>query len=235
MKASSDSRFTVPLYTLSEASRFLAVPASTLGTWARGYVRRPTGRREVHGDAIVTSLEAERGWPTIPFGGLAEAMVLAAFRRSGISLQHIRLAVSVLEGEIGVAHALASRRLYSDGAAVLFDYADREGDEELAGLTQVVSRQRVFSAVVRDYLERIEYGDDPWAVRVASPATRRPVVVVDPARSFGQPMFRHGGAPVDSVEGRIKAGESLDEVAADFGVPVDDVAEYLRVPLPAAA
>ena len=61
------------------------------------------------------------------------------------------------------------------------------------------------------------------------------MVIVDPARSFGQPMFRHGGAPVDSVEGRIKAGESLDEVAADFGVPVDDVAEYLRVPLPAAA
>ena len=48
-------------------------------------------------------------------------------------------------------------------------------------------------------------------------------------------FWRHGGAPVDSVESRIKAGDSLDEVAADFGVPVDDVAEYLRVPLPAAA
>ena len=235
MKASNDKRFTVPLYTLSEASRFLAVPASTLGTWAKGYVRRPSGRQEVHGDAIVTSLEAERGWPTIPFGGLAEAMVLAAFRRSGVSLQHIRRAVNVLEREIGVAHALASSRLYVDGAVILFDYADREGDEELAGLTQVVSRQRVFAPVVRDYLERIEYRDDPWAVRVASPATRRPVVVVDPSFAFGQPLFRHGMAPVESVESRIRAGESLDEVAADFGVPVDDVAEYLRVPLPAAA
>lgn len=235
MKTAQDRRFTVPLYTVAEAARFLAVPPSTLGTWSKGYVRRPAGRPTVHGAAIVTSLPAERGWPSIPFGGLAEAMVLAAFRRSGVSLQHIRLAVDVLSREMEVEHALASRRLYSDGAVILFDYADRQSDDELAGLTEVVSHQRVFSAVVRDYLERIEYGDDLWAVRVTSPATPRPVVEADPARAFGQPIFKRGAAPVESIESRIKAGEAIDHVAADFGVPADDVAEYLRVPLPVAA
>lgn len=233
--AQSNFRFTEPLYTVAEASRFLAVPASTLGTWSKGYLRRPAGKPEVRGSAIVTSVPAERGWPTITFGGLAEAMVLAAFRRSGVSLQHIRVAVDVLAQQMDVEHALASRRLYSDGAVILFDYADRQNDEELAGLTEVVSRQRVFSPVIRDYLERIDYADDQWAVCVASPATPRPIVLADPSRAFGQPIFRHGAAPVESIESRIRAGEPLDHVAADFGVPPEDVAEYLRVPLPVAA
>lgn len=42
-----DIRFTVPLYTLAEAARFLDVPTSTFTTWARGYVRRPPGRPPV--------------------------------------------------------------------------------------------------------------------------------------------------------------------------------------------
>jgi len=231
----TDRRFTEPLYTVAEAARFVAVPASTLGTWSKGYVRRPVGRSAVQGAPIITSLPASVGNPTIPFGGLAEAMVLAAFRKSGVSLQHIRRAVDVLSREMGVEHALASRRLYTDGAKMLFDYADDRGDEELAGLTEVVSRQRVFSQVVRDYLRRIEYADDPWAVRVISPATARPVVVADPARAFGQPIFTAGAAPVESLESRIKAGDRPDEVADDFGVPLEDVAEYLHILLPVAA
>ena len=46
---------------------------------------------------IVTSVERPRNFPSIPFVGLAEGMVLAAFRRAGVSLQHIRKAVDVLE------------------------------------------------------------------------------------------------------------------------------------------
>lgn len=233
--ARRDPRFSQPLYTVAEAARFLGVPPSTLGTWAKGYIRRPRGRAIVQGAPIITSVAADAGRPTIPFGGLAEAMVLAAFRESGVSLQHIRAAVDVLSREMGVEHALASRRLYADGAKVLFDYADERGDEELVGLTEVVSRQRVFAPVIQDYLRRIDYADDAWAVRITSPATARPVVVADPRRAFGQPIFARGAAPVESIESRIKAGERADEVAADFGVPLDDVAEYLHILLPLAA
>lgn len=220
---------------MAEAARFLAVPQSTLGTWAKGYVRTPVDRPAVHGAPIITSVPADPGWPTIPFGGLVEAMVLTAFRRAGVSLQHIRAAVMVLSQEMGIEHALASRRLYADGAKVLFDYADERGDEELVGLTEVVSRQRVFAPVVQGYLQRIEYADDPWAVRITSPATARPVVVADPGLAFGQPIFAAGAAPVESVESRIRAGEQPEEVAADFGVPLVDVAEYLHILLPVAA
>lgn len=235
MIAIDDSRFSVPLYTVAEAARFLGVPPTTVGTWARGYTRRSGGRRPVVGAPIISSTTAERGRPTIPFIGLAESMVIAAFRRAGVSLQHLRRAVDVLEQQIGVQHALASRRLYTDGAVVLFDYAEQEGDEELAELTVVVSRQRVFSEVVRDYLTRIEFDSDDWATRLVSPAIEEHVVIVDPARAFGQPIFLHGAVRVEDVMDRFRAGERLSEVAADFGVPVEDVEDYLRVALPTAA
>jgi uncharacterized protein (DUF433 family) len=118
---------------------------------------------------------------------------------------------------------------------ILYDHADSTSDTELAGLTEVVSRQRVFAPVVLAYLQRIDYADDGWAGRLISPATPRPVVTLDPERSFGQPMFIRGAAPVESVLGRWRAGEPLAEVAADFGVPEEDVEDILRVALPAAA
>ena len=234
-RENEDIRFTAPLYTLAEAARFLGVPTSTFGTWARGYVRRPPGRPAVHGDRIVTSAAAPRNFPTIPFIGLAEGMVLAAFRQGGVSLQHIRKAVSILDREIGMDYALASHRLYTDGAVILFDNADAKHDDELAGLTEVVSRQRVFAPVVREYLKRIEYGRDGWAEQLISPTTRDRIVVVDPQRAFGQPIFVHGAAPVESVVSRWKAGEPLAHVAQDFGVPPADVEDYLRAAVPLAA
>ncbi len=233
--ATDDLRFAAPLYTLNEAARFLGVPTSTFATWARGYVRQPPARPPVHGAALVTSVDADCGFPSIPFIGLAEGMVLAAFRRGGVSMQHIRKAVAILDHEIGIAHALASQKVYTDGAVILFDYAGAQHDDELAGLTEVVSQQRVFAPIVQAYLKRIEYGTDGWATQLASPTTREPVVVIDPLRAFGQPMFMRGAAPVESVVSRWKAGESLDHVARDFGVPAADVEEYLRAALPVAA
>lgn len=66
-------RFQMPLYTVSEAARYLGVPASTFSTWARGYTRRPAGRPEVVGAPVATTLQTSgpagpppsrsSGWP----------------------------------------------------------------------------------------------------------------------------------------------------------------------------
>jgi uncharacterized protein (DUF433 family) len=230
-----DPRFGVPLYTIGEAARFLAVPTSTFASWAKGYDRRSEGRKPVHGDPIVTALPAPKGDARIPFGGLAEGMVLAAMRRAGVSLQHIRAAVAILERELGVAHALASKQLYTDGARLLFDYAASARDDDLEHLTVVVSGQRVFGGVVKEYLERITYADDGWAGRISLPMTMRPVVEVDPQRSFGQPIFLHGAVRVEDVLDRWRGGDAIAEVAADFGVPGRDIEDVLRATLPSAA
>lgn len=115
---STDTRFDTPLYTVAEAARFLAVPTSTFSGWARGYVRRAGGRTSV-GKPVLSLVRDTGDEASVPFIGLAEGMVLAAIRRSGVPMQRIRPALLAVQDSIGIHHALASERLYTDGAEVL--------------------------------------------------------------------------------------------------------------------
>lgn len=222
--AEDPARFDVPLYTLAEAARLLKVADSTFSTWAQGYVRRFPDRPDVSAGPIVTATAAgERDAPRVPFVGLAEGQVVAALRRglgrkSRVSLQQIRAAVDVLRAEIGVEHALASRALYTDGARLLYAYGEAEGGEELSELTELRSGQRVFSDVVRDYLERIDYAEsDVWALRLRPPVSDH--LIIDPHVGYGRPLIAGYGVPAVAVLDRLRGGDRLEVVADDFGVP----------------
>jgi hypothetical protein len=161
-------RFGTLLYGIGEATGYLAVTASTLTTWAYGYERRRAGARDASARPIVTAVRPERlGDPAVPFIGLAEAYALAAFRHAGVPMQRIRPAIDVLAQELGLEHALASRRLYTDGAEVLYDYARHGGDtpegESARELVVVRNNQRVFAEVVDLYLRRIDFAVDGYA------------------------------------------------------------------------
>ncbi|HEY3610569.1 MAG TPA: hypothetical protein VGL06_23910, partial [Pseudonocardiaceae bacterium] len=152
-RADAVDRFSTALYTASEAARYLDVPASTLSSWAHGYRNRPPGRREVVGAPILTTLPRQAvRLPAIPFIGLAEGAVLTAIRRSGVPMQRIRPALEQLDARFGLSHALASRRLYTDGAEVLFDYAEATDDPGLVRaareLVVVRNGQAVFNEIV---------------------------------------------------------------------------------------
>lgn len=227
-------RFCVPLYSFSEAAGFLGVPESTFTTWAKGYVRRFRDRPDVIGEPVVTTVTGQpRGSSVIPFIGLAEGLVLTAIRRSGVPLQRIRPALSRLQQELGLDHALASRALYTDGAEVLYDFAEEEGDTREARsarqLVVVRNSQRVFNEIVDDYLHRIEFAPDGYAQAIRLPRYGTAEVVADPRRGFGQPTFIRGGARVEDVLALFQAGESLETVSAEFGVPVDQLEDTLRV------
>ena len=227
-------RFEVPLYTITEAARIVDVPVSTLTNWAQGYVRQFKDRPQVVGDPIVTYLEPEGPRrPSIPFVGLTEATVLAAVRRSGVPMQRIRPALEALEDRLGLEHALASRSLYTDGAELLYDFGETHSDrlEGRAALELVVVRsgQRVFTEAIQEYLRRIEYGVDGYANLIHVPVYSQAEVVVDPTRSFGAPIFERGGSRIDDVLQRFWAGESLDELSDEYGVPLNHLEDVLRV------
>ena len=231
-------RFATPLYTVSEAARYLDVPASTLAGWARGYRRRSSDRPEVTGAPVIsTAGHVARNAPSIPFVGLAEGVVLAALRRS-VPLQRIRPALARLQEGLGIHHALASQRLYTDGAEVLYDYglqeAGSQGARALGGLVVVRNGQRVFNTVVEAYLSRITFGPDGYASLVRLPAYEVADLVVDPLRGFGQPVFSQGGARLDDALAMFRAGEPLDVVAAEFGVGREHLEDAVRVATRAA-
>jgi uncharacterized protein (DUF433 family) len=221
-----DPRIARPVFTLRETAGYLGLPLSTLHTWAR-----PSGGAT----PIITCFPTHGKEATVPFIGFAEAYVLSAFRRVGVPMQRIRPTVKVVASGIGVDYALATKRLYTDGAEVLYDYASSEHDEELRGLTVVRTGQRQFAEVVRHYLKRITYGGDGWATRLRLPAYRHAGVIVDPRRAFGMPLVVHGGARVEDLVDRFVAGDTLADIADDFGVPEPEVEDVVRVATRAAA
>ncbi|MBI2705471.1 MAG: DUF433 domain-containing protein [Actinobacteria bacterium] len=75
----------------------------------------------------------------------------------------------------------------------------------------------------------MDYGPDGYASLIRVPAYEHAEVVADPTRSFGAPIFERGGAPVDDVLQRFWTGESLEELSAEFGVPLDQLEDVLRV------
>ena len=77
--------------------------------------------------------------------------------------------------ELGLEHAFASRRLYTDGAEVLYDYARHAGDtpegDSARELVVVRNNQRVFAEVVDLYLRRIDFAADGYAQLIRLPST----------------------------------------------------------------
>jgi uncharacterized protein (DUF433 family) len=229
---STDRRYSLPLYSIAEAARYLDVSDSTFRTWVRGYERHPSGKRSVSGAPIVTSLNPQDG-KVVPFIGFAEGYVLASLKKAGMPLQRIRPALDYLQQTLGIEHALASRSLYTDGAEVLYDYAESHGDTPEArsarDLVVIRNGQRVFKEVIEDYLSRIEFASDERAGLIHLPQYHGADVIVDPARSFGAPIFAHGANRIDDVLAAFKAGEDLDTLSTEFGVPMADVLDVLRV------
>jgi uncharacterized protein (DUF433 family) len=221
-----DPRLAHAIFTLRETAGYLDVPTSNIQRWARP----PEGKHP-----LITCFPRHGREATVPFVGFAEAFVLSSFRRAGVPLQRIRPAVEVLEKEIGVEHALASKRLYTDGAEVLFDYAERRGEREVRDLVVIRTQQRQFTSVVKGYLKRIHYGGDGWADSVQLPTYGNARVVVDPKVAFGLPLVVHGGARVEDLVDRFQAGDSVAEIAADFGVPPDEVEDVIRLATRTAA
>lgn len=223
---SDDIRFHTPLYSVAEAARVVGVPATTLAAWTKGQGRT----RRVVGEVVVTAFPATGAAPSIPFVGLAEALVLVAVRRAGVPMQRIRPAFAALERDMGISHALASSRLSIDGAEVLFDFGKNDTGD-IALIEQIVvmrNGKRVFVDAISEYLRRIEYGPDGYAGLIHVPGYRSDVVC-DPRRSFGQPIFARGAARVDDVVSRFQIGETIEELTNEFGVGSADIEDALRV------
>lgn len=225
-------KFSAPLYTQSEAARFLALSETTFRNWARGYQSVVRGR-PVEGAPILSTVAkvGQRG-PNIPFIGLAEGYALAAIRATGVPLQRIRPALQRLNEEFGLQHALASRKLHTDGAEVLYDYGRHVGGgerEAVAELVVVRNGQRVFREVVEDYLQRIVFGDDDYATAVPLPGFRRAELVADVRRSFGQPIFDRAGVRLEDAISLFKAERDIDVVSEEYGIPRVELEDVLAV------
>jgi len=205
--------YTRPLYAKGDVARIISAPSSTVHNWLRG---RRVGIRS-YGPVIEGV--GEGPGPQVSFTGLTEAYVLNAFRKAGLPLQRIRPAVQMLRDSLQLDHALASRRLVTDGAEILLR-SDDPSDKRLMVLR---SGQAVFNEVVEGYLKQIEFGELGYASTIVLPQYTDTRVIVRPLLNGGRPTIESRGIAIDDLLSRVRAGEPPAAVADDFRLDLEDL------------
>ena len=197
----------------------MRAPSTSFARWAHGHRFKQRSEGEWGWSApILTGVQAGRSF-TVPFNALAEGYIVESFRRAGLPMARIRPAVEVLRQEIGLENALLSEKLRTDGAEILIENGDRD-------LVVVRNHQGVFRDVVDQYLQSIVYREG-FVDFLRLPTFERIGVVVDPRRNAGQPTVDRIGVRVEDVVSRVRAGESMTDVADDFALEAVELRSLL--------
>jgi uncharacterized protein (DUF433 family) len=209
-----------PSYRINEAAGYLGVPETTLRSWVRG--QRLGARRA---SQPIIHLPAGEP-PMLSFTNLLEAHVVNAFRRKGVPLQHIRRALVYLGQELPSKHPLIDNEFMTFGWRIVIDrfqqYVEISHDGQMA-----------IKEVVQGHLSRIRRDASGSPIRLY-PFTRKQrgegpeTVVIDPTISFGRPVLVGTGIPIDEIAARHRAGDSIQEIANDYGRTPQEIEEAIR-------
>jgi uncharacterized protein (DUF433 family) len=174
------------------------------------------------------------GLRSLSFINLVEAHVLDAIRRKhNIPLPKVRIALDYVERHFDSPHPLADHEFQTAGAAL---FVARFG--ELIAVSE--AGQLAMKEMLAAHLRRLEHDEEGLATRLF-PFTRKrepdepKIIVIDPRVSFGRPTIIGTGVATDIVAERYKAGESMDELAQDYGCERGQVEEAVRCELDLAA
>ena len=205
----------VPAYSIVEAAGYLRLPKSTLRAWLLGQ------------QSFRSVIEiADRHRRQLSFINLVEAFVLSAIRREhSIPLPKVRKAVDYLRRSFNTRRPLADEQFATDGVHL---FVEKFG--ALIGATQAGQIQ------MRDIiLDRLKYiRRDPKGVPEkiilfpARGAAAKGDVVIDPRISFGRPVLDGFGVRTAVLAERFHAGDSIEALAHDYGVPSEAIENALR-------
>jgi hypothetical protein len=166
------------VYTIAEAARRCGL--------SQGHVRRWI--QDSSNVAHTPRRVSKHGAIGLGFRDLIELRYVKAFTEAGVSWHALGAAHERAAATLRVDHPFATRKFFTDGYAILIRIAE-------PALLEVITDRRVFSRMV-DLHFAGETGLDFDARGVAVrwwPMGRKRLVVIDPDRSFGQPIVSTEG------------------------------------------
>lgn len=204
-----------PLYTVAMAHRLARVSPATIRRWLEGYAYRYDGERRVS----PAKLEARAGRVDdvllLTFLDLIDVQTVARLRQARVGWKAIAQILDLARDRWNTAHPFAIRRLHSDGRRLFVDAAAASGSKILHRLG---SSQLEFDVVVDPSLfALIDFTADGEPLRWWVSGRDRPIVV-DPARSFGQPIIAERGVPVSALVEAFRAEPDRRKIARLFDV-----------------
>ncbi|MBM3488083.1 MAG: DUF433 domain-containing protein [Alphaproteobacteria bacterium] len=188
--------------------------------WLRGYEARRGGVVVGHELVWRGALAPIDDTTSLGFLDLMEIRFVDAFLEAGVSWKRIRLASHRAAVLFGVDHPFATRRFVTDGSSI---FAEIGGDAADDPLLDLATNQLLFKRIVAASLVAgIEFSDAGVAARWW-PMGRKHHVVLDPARSMGEPIVVVVGVATVVLAEAVQAEESVERVARWFDVSVAEV------------
>ena len=220
----------MPAYTKAEASRYARIPHRTLHDWVSGR-SDPSGRRS---QPLVSIADPSRH--LLSFENILELHVLAALRQvHGVRMRVIRHALDYLQTRLGVGRPLIDEQMHTDGRTILVHRLDQLIDAGRGGQASML-------ALLDVHLDRIERNASGIATRLflftrkssqdQHAAKRQPrVISIDPAVAFGRAVIAGSRVSTAEVADRYKAGDSIMDLAEDYGRTAAEIEEAIRCEL----
>jgi uncharacterized protein (DUF433 family) len=219
--------YDTPAYTPSEAARILGLPVATLKAWSFGQTyRTPSGEaRKFH--AVIRPADVRHR--LLSFANLCELHVLSAIRRQHkVSLPKVRASVDYVKRKLGSERPLLDRDFKTNGIDLFVSHAST-----LLNVTQ--QGQEALRGEFEHALARIERDRSGTPIRLfpfsrssMTDKNQPKTVVIDPHLAFGRPVISEIAVPTAIIIDRFRAGDSLPEMAGDYGVREEDIKEALR-------
>jgi uncharacterized protein (DUF433 family) len=207
-------RLYLPTYQIGEAARYAQISPQTVAAWHKDGAR-----------AGATLSEKDKG-AALSYLQLIEVAVVAAFRKTGVSLSRIRRAREYVSTVLQSEFPFSEYRFKTDGKHLFLDYEQIAGEEKRGTLLGADQAGQLAWQEILGRLREFEYEPGGGiAIRWKLAGGANPIVI-DPRISFGAPSV--DGTPTWIIRGRYEAGESDSEIADDFGLSVPQVRKALR-------
>jgi uncharacterized protein (DUF433 family) len=204
-----------PNYKFLEAAHYLKIAPATFRSWVIGRSYPKSSGSGYFKPLIKLSDPKKR---LLSFNNLIEAYVLRSLRQEhGVSIKAVRAALDYAQAEFNIPRLLLSRDLPT-GAGDLF--LQRYG--ELINLSR--SGPLALRKMLEAHLQRIE-GDSKVPVRLYPfiDFDFNRLIAIDPFIKFGRPVIIRKAISTSVVVDRIDAGESLEAVADDYDLEVNEL------------
>jgi uncharacterized protein (DUF433 family) len=159
----------------------------------------------------------------LSFRDLIELRFVQAFLAVGISLQAIRVCLAHAKAELQSDRPFASRRFKTDGRTIFLESLEHAGDPHMLDLRK---KQYVMKDVIEQSFKDLDLEDDE--VMRWRPFRGRDSIVLDPKRSFGQPIASRSGVPTIVLADSVVAEGSVARVSAIFEVDKSSVADSVE-------
>jgi len=207
-----------PRYSISEAAHYIHIPAAALYAWTKGqdYHRRSGHRRTFK--PLIRLADDEHG--LLSFYNLVEAHILRFTTDvRNLPLQSVRKALDFVQEAFPAPHPLLTNDFETSGKDLFITTLGKTVNATAYG--QVAMRE-----ILEQYLKLIPRDAKGLPMRVFPIRSKR--LAIDPYFSSGKPIVRDRGITASVLWGRNKSGDSLAQIANDYGMSEDEVKEAIE-------